>query len=248
VSYAIPHFYSEEHLFVYFYRINSTISIEDDKLVINVSEWKKMFDHVVNPILDTIEEIMTKEKNIIGKCSYLCIMGGLSESKYFQKRVRRDCAVPNKLELIISSRPILSVVIGAAIYAKGLRARTSTKLLTFRAIVGVDFGTDGIGIAYGINESMQLHNKWESSEYIKQDGPEKRRSIILLNERNDAVRFGIDARARYLELESGARDFKLFENFKMQLYDHSKQDERQSIKDLVIAANGTKFPSELLWI
>eukprot|EP00483_Globobulimina_turgida_P003392 UN03398 len=52
-------------------------------------------------------------------CKYLCLVGGLSTSPYFQKQMKHQFGTKSKYQLsvIIPQRPILSVVEGAAYFA-----------------------------------------------------------------------------------------------------------------------------------
>ena len=216
-------------------------------------------DNAFGPITATLVEIMRNQKGVIGKCSYLCLVGGLSESKYFQQQMEKEFGSKSKygLEMIIPERPILSVAKGAACFGKYVIEASREKMnATFKAIVGLDFGTDGIGIAYGINNSMFVHSGWESEKYQSRT---KRRTIILLDQNNDIAKdkdgkcigFGLDAKEKYLELGEAVSDWKLFENFKMQLYpegDKDKDGGKVVIRDLLTAENKAKFPSELIWI
>ncbi len=224
--------------------------IDGDKLKINMEEWKSMLDDVFGPIIATLQEIMHNKKQITGKCTYLSLVGGLAESSYFQARMEEEFGLKSKygLSIIVPKRPILSVVEGAAWFgAETIRTLSESISATFKAIVGLDFGTDGIGIAYGIGDKMFIHSGWESEKYARRT---KRRTIILLDQNNDVAGFGMDGKETYLDLEEGANDWKLFENFKMQLYpeDHSGKDGKIVIRDLLTAANRAKFPSELIWI
>ena len=218
--------------------------------MIKTEDWKFIMDGTFETIIETLKEIMLNKKDVIGSCSYLCLVGGVSECKYFQQRMEEQFGIKSKygMKMRIPKRTILSVVTGAAYFGRDTIKRLSeTATATFKAIVGLDFGTDGIGIAYGINKSMYIHSGWECEKYKSRT---KKRTIILLDHENDKAGFGMDGKEKYMGLEQGANDWKLFENFKMQLYpkNHSEKDGKIVIRDLLTAANGAKFPSELIWI
>jgi len=88
----------------------------DESLIMNNLIWKQeLFDPIINPIIDHCKYLLTHTlmKN---KTNYLCLVGGLSESKYFQARIKEAFGdgSPFQLPIIIPKRPILSVVDGAA--------------------------------------------------------------------------------------------------------------------------------------
>lgn len=80
-----------------------------------MSVWKNMFDHVTEPTINHIQNLLNEPK-MMRKCKYLCLVGGLSTSPYFQQRMRAEFGMRSRfrLEISIPERPILSVVTGAA--------------------------------------------------------------------------------------------------------------------------------------
>ena len=86
-------------------------------MVIKVEAWKLLFDHVMDPIVKHIHQLLNEPK-LMRNCKYLCLVGGLSTSPYFQS-ILRDTFGPKskyRLTLIIPQRPILCVVEGAAYF------------------------------------------------------------------------------------------------------------------------------------
>ena len=76
-----------------------------------------MFNHVINPTIKQIKTLLNEPK-LMTNCKYLCLVGGLSTSKYFQLRMEQQFGPKSKykLKLIIPRRPILCVVEGAAYF------------------------------------------------------------------------------------------------------------------------------------
>ena len=69
---------------------------------------KKMFDPIIERILELIRgQLKQSEK----KCSVMLLVGGFSESKYLQARIRQEFSevVPN---ISVPTRPIISIMKG----------------------------------------------------------------------------------------------------------------------------------------
>ena len=93
------------------------VTFEDEYLSIDIIVWKSMFDHVINPIILHIQRLLNEPK-LMRNCKYLCLVGGLSCSLYFQHRMIETFGPKSryKLDIIIPQRPLLSVVEGAAYF------------------------------------------------------------------------------------------------------------------------------------
>lgn len=106
--------YITDILYTYIY---SLLSIEDQMLQIDNRLWYSMFDHVVDPIRDHIKNLLTKSE-LNKKCKYLCLVGGLSCSPYFQCMMESHFGPTSKynLQIIKPHKPILSVIAGAAYF------------------------------------------------------------------------------------------------------------------------------------
>ena len=94
------------------------IEKDEQMLVINKKIWISMFDHVMTKIIDHLKQLINNEA--MKGCKYLGLVGGLSCSPYFQHRVKEEFGNDSeyKLKIIIPQRPILSVLKGAACFAK----------------------------------------------------------------------------------------------------------------------------------
>jgi len=109
-------------------------------------------------------------------------------------------------------------------------ANEDVKKSTFKLHVGIDFGTDGSGLAYALpNGDVYIHNKWKSKKYGAITKP---KTQILLNEEGSCVAFGIDAGEVYAQLDSETqKKWLLFERFKMALYENLEASKSPPKKD-----------------
>eukprot|EP01083_Nonionella_stella_P078673 215404_1 len=118
--------------------------------------------------------------------------------------------------------------------------------------IAIDFGTDGLGLAYAIGDKVYIHNKWNSERYVDVVKP---KTIILLDKCGNADAFGSDAKEIYMKLKS-KKDHMLFERFKMSLYDNGITDytdektpnNNVDIKSALTADNGRTYPSGLVFL
>eukprot|EP01084_Bolivina_argentea_P271789 462543_1 len=98
------------------------LKMETDKLLIKSNIWKEyLFDKVIDPMISHVEQMIPKVNNTTDKegniknIKYLCIAGGLAQSKYFRERIYESFGMKSKYKLSIRvpKRPILSVIDGA---------------------------------------------------------------------------------------------------------------------------------------
>ena len=83
----------------------------------------------------------------------------------------------------------------------------------FKAFVGIDFGTDGSGLAYALPDgSAYIHNMWDDC-----DPTQKSKTSVLFDNQNSIIRVGTGAQDMYLGCTED-KGWKLFERFKMNLY------------------------------
>merc|ERR1712130_913605 len=106
--------------------------MEDEYLRLNYFIWTtQLFDKVVDPILNHCKYLLT-DTIMKEKTNYICLVGGLGSSKYLQHRITEKFGPSSKygLNIIVPSRPILSVVDGAARFGLQpdyIQARTLSK-------------------------------------------------------------------------------------------------------------------------
>ena len=77
--------------------------------------WKKLFNIVVDPIIDHLDRIL--ENKAMKSCKYIFLVGGFSNAKYLQERIKYQFG--DRIQIVIPQLPQLCVVDGAARY--GLR-------------------------------------------------------------------------------------------------------------------------------
>eukprot|EP01083_Nonionella_stella_P286561 975337_1 len=96
---------------------SNLVELNDEVLEFHRDIWISMFDQVIDPIQEHIEELL-RNPSMMMNCHYLCLVGGLSCSPYFQHKMETVFGERSryKLKLIIPERPMLSVVYGAACF------------------------------------------------------------------------------------------------------------------------------------
>ncbi len=172
--------------------------MDGEYLSINTVIWKLLFDHVMNPIIEHTQKMLQEEA--MNGCKYLFLTGGLSASPYYQERMKAAFGSESdlKLRVVTTDRPLLSVAAGAAYF--GLSGNVPSydnrpKLIPvdreFKLSIAVDFGTDGIGMAYAFNDDIHVHSKWSANKYGDQVKP---KNIILIDENANPIGFGMDAK------------------------------------------------------
>ena len=84
-------------------------------LIIKFEIWEKLFNFVIDPIINHVEKLL-RGPLTSKKFKYICLVGGLSCSKYFGKRIKEQFGLKSRhrLDVIVPYKPILSVVQGAA--------------------------------------------------------------------------------------------------------------------------------------
>eukprot|EP01084_Bolivina_argentea_P132819 234389_1 len=86
----------------------------------------------------------------------------------------------------------------------------------FKIYVGVDFGTDGTGLAYALpTGDVYIHQKWKG---YKRSTTTKPKTCILLDANSKFLAFGQPAINSYITMGGEKTGWMLFENFKMALY------------------------------
>eukprot|EP01084_Bolivina_argentea_P267134 453369_1 len=118
----------------------------------------------------------------------------------------------------------IATLVGTDILRKWYQIKTNDKSFTmaeesedekspFKAFVGIDFGTDGSGLAYCLRDgSAYIHNMWGLTE-----ASEKPKTSVLFGKDDEVLSVGSEAQDMYIK--SLAKEWKLFERFKMSLYD-----------------------------
>ena len=81
--------------------------------------------------------------------------------------------------------------------------------------IALDFGTDGLAIAYLIDDKIIIQDSWKSQKY--RNGVTQK-TAILIDTDGRVNQFGQDAIDYYLQLPSKQYDWMLFKEFVTDLY------------------------------
>jgi hypothetical protein len=84
----------------------------DDEIVITPAEMAGMFEHVVGPILDLVDEQIRRIG--AGAVDRVLLVGGFAQSPYLQQRLRRH--LHGRVEVVIPAKPSWAVLLGAVHY------------------------------------------------------------------------------------------------------------------------------------
>eukprot|EP01083_Nonionella_stella_P073605 199156_1 len=118
----------------------------------------------------------------------------------------------------------------------------------FKMHCAVDFGTDGVALAYAFGEANKVtaHAEWSYKKYAPKFKP---KTIVLLDEHCCPIGFGKDAKHTYMAADSMKDKWMLFERFKMALYDDGTHDEKEvEIKDTLTATNGKIVKASIVYV
>eukprot|EP01083_Nonionella_stella_P008701 25127_1 len=126
------------------------------------------------------------------------------------------------------------------------------RISEFKVHCAVDFGTDGVAIAYAFGEANNVtaHADWSYKRYPPKFKP---KTIVLLDEHYRPIGFGKDAKHMYMAADAMKDEWMLFERFKMALYENatpgSMDDEKEKveIKDTLTATNGKIVKASLVF-
>eukprot|EP01083_Nonionella_stella_P100962 285546_1 len=90
---------------------SNLLSLSGEYLTIDRTGWERMFNHVVEPIVNHIHKLLAEPK-LMRNCKYLCLVGGFSSSVYFQTKMENAFGSRSKyrMQMVVPNRPILSVV------------------------------------------------------------------------------------------------------------------------------------------
>eukprot|EP01084_Bolivina_argentea_P084108 152205_1 len=119
----------------------------------------------------------------------------------------------------------------------------------FKVHVAIDFGTDGLAMAYAFGDvdKVTAHAEWSYKKYAPKFKP---KTIVLLDEDFEAIGFGKDAKHTYMATEKMKDKWMLFERFKMALYGDGTIDEEKQvvIKDTLTATNGKTVKASIVFV
>ncbi|CAG8544704.1 19684_t:CDS:2, partial [Racocetra fulgida] len=114
---------------------------------------KNMFDPVVNRIINMIKIQLDNSND---KCSMLFLVGGFSQSKYLQSRIKEECQ-QRVNSISVPVQPIASICRGAAYYGLSMKNTANGVALNWDKFV---VKTRVLKYTYGIKKSM----KWKDGD------------------------------------------------------------------------------------
>ncbi|ETO08362.1 hypothetical protein RFI_29027 [Reticulomyxa filosa] len=86
---------------------------DHEYLSLSCKLWKKLFDLRIDEIIKKMDKMLNENEKILNeKLKYVCLVGGFSQSRYLQHKLKQK--YESKYKFIIPERPILSVIEGAA--------------------------------------------------------------------------------------------------------------------------------------
>jgi len=93
-------------------RLGSRQNGVDDAIVLSVAEVAKLFDHLVKPILELVDDQLRK----IGQRSVdrVMLVGGFAQSHYLQARLRAHLS--RRVTMVVPAKPSWAVLLGAVHY------------------------------------------------------------------------------------------------------------------------------------
>eukprot|EP01084_Bolivina_argentea_P267139 453378_1 len=115
-----------------------------------------------------------------------------------------------------------------SVKSKNMKQHKAEKV-AFKVSVGIDFGTDGLGLAYSIKGSdgkskVYVHDNWKTKNFGRTTKP---KTIILLDNDGQILQTGLDAKHIYNSFDGSEKDtYLLFDRFKMSLYEEQLGDEK----------------------
>ena len=74
----------------------SKMKLDEEYLEMSNLVWKYLFDHVIDPAIEHIEYLLSQSK--MNECKYLCLVGGLACSKYYQYRMRKHLELNQNID------------------------------------------------------------------------------------------------------------------------------------------------------
>ncbi|GBB98506.1 hypothetical protein RclHR1_32470001, partial [Rhizophagus clarus] len=141
----------------------------DWSIILKFDDVKKMFDPIVERIIKLIDSQLHLSNN---NCSALLMVGGFSESKYLQSRIRQKFSSKFKI-ISIPPQPVIAIIKGAVEY--GLREEVvSTRVLKWT------YGTD---VARKWREGDPIDKRLNDGRIIAFERLAKRGTQISVNDK-----------------------------------------------------------------
>ncbi|CAB4434630.1 unnamed protein product [Rhizophagus irregularis] len=202
----------------------------DWNISLKFDDVKKMFDPIVKKIIKLIDSQLHLSNN---NCSAILMVGGFSESKYLQSRIKQE--FKSKVKLIsIPPQPVIAVIRGAVEY--GLREEVvSTRVLKWT------YGTD---VARKWRDGDPIDRRLGDGRIIAFERLVKRGTQINVNDKVYQSFISYDATQRrmgldlYVTPQDDAKfcddpDVKTLGNWSVELPDSTNDDDRSILFTMI---------------
>jgi hypothetical protein len=130
--------------------------MEDNEWVVDIKydDIKKWFDPIVERIINMIHIQLSNNQT----CSAMFLVGGFSENRYLQKRIKKEFQHQVKT-ISVPTDPVAAVVRGAALY--GLSIKYSSNADRMSSLKTLVISTRTLKFTYGI----KILSKWKKEEH-----------------------------------------------------------------------------------
>eukprot|EP01083_Nonionella_stella_P192949 712995_1 len=177
------------------------------------------------------------------------------EQTFVHKNKRRNNLIQTYKKVLsnILSFPF-SVMGNSTVSTSATRRRQSSlEKNTFKIAASIDFGSDGLALAFAYHNEVTIYSKWKTK---KRRRATKAKTQILLNDQDDIVAFGHTAKTIYSNLTGKEKaEWKFFERFKMSLHGRDfnssvdgDADHKSIYEDPLTAINGMQCSSEKVFV
>ncbi|CAB4375331.1 unnamed protein product [Rhizophagus irregularis] len=138
--------------------------MEEDEWLIEITyhDVKYWFDYIIDRIINMIHVQLSNSINNGETCSAMFLVGGFSESKYLQQRIKQEFQKENeenKIKIIPPNQPIAAIVRGAAMY--GLSLKNSSNAHRMDKLKRSVIRSRTLKFTYGI----KILGKWNSQKH-----------------------------------------------------------------------------------
>eukprot|EP01084_Bolivina_argentea_P263321 445643_1 len=156
-------------------------SLSNNIIEINFIVWSLLFDYVIEPIIENTKNVLIKHDSV----KYLCLLGGLSASPYFQTRIKTEFGLKSdhSLQIIIQSKPILSVVHGATYFASSNNSISDMNV----QVPSKDSVQELSNPQIYENQVQQIDNDADSNGFVVDENPDK---MIIIDNGSDTIKVG----------------------------------------------------------
>ncbi|ETO15887.1 hypothetical protein RFI_21477 [Reticulomyxa filosa] len=141
---------------------------DHEYLSLSCQLWIKLFDLRIDRIIEAVQQKLSENAKILnGKLKYMCLVGGFSQSPYLQHRLKQS--FEQQFTLVIPTRPILSVIEGAAQLGR-ISSFVTSRIVKYTYGAGASWPIKDASLHEKINEEHIQKHKYTSEvkhkEYV----------------------------------------------------------------------------------